>query len=88
MFALAVLIMPDSEIKSPIRHPERETVEDVFDHTYKEKEGPKPPIVMVWRNVILMGLLHSGALYGLYLFPSARAPTWIWCKYQTLIIKP
>lgn len=66
--------MPDRDIKSP----ERETVEDVFDHTYKEKEGPKPPIVMVWRNVILMSLLHTGALYGLYLFPSARAPTWIW----------
>ncbi|XP_059387452.1 acyl-CoA desaturase-like [Carassius carassius] len=68
--------MPDRDIKSAIRHPE--TVEDVFDHTYKEKEGPKPPIVIVWRNVILMGVLHVGALYGLLLFPSARVLTWIW----------
>ncbi|KTG06441.1 hypothetical protein cypCar_00040463 [Cyprinus carpio] len=70
--------MPDREIKSPIWHPEPGTVEDVFDHTYKEKEGPKPPTVIVWRNVILMSLLHLGALYGLFLFPSARALTWIW----------
>uniref|UniRef100_A0A673MRQ1 Stearoyl-CoA desaturase b n=1 Tax=Sinocyclocheilus rhinocerous TaxID=307959 RepID=A0A673MRQ1_9TELE len=70
--------MPDREIKSPIWRPEPETVEDVFDHTYKEKEGPKPPSVVVWRNVILMGFLHVGALYGLVLLPSASALTWIW----------
>ncbi|KAF4106254.1 hypothetical protein G5714_012244 [Onychostoma macrolepis] len=73
-----VVIMPDMEIKSPKWHPERETEEDVFDHTYKEKEGPKPPTVIVWRNVILMSFLHIGALYGLFLAPSASALTWIW----------
>lgn len=82
---LAVVIMPDREIKSPMWHPERETEEDVFDHTYKEKEGPKPPTIIVWRNVILMSLLHIGALYGVFLIPSASPLTWIWCKYHTLI---
>ncbi|XP_016144408.1 acyl-CoA desaturase [Sinocyclocheilus grahami] len=70
--------MPDRDIKSPIWHPEPETVEDVFDHTYKEKAGPKPPSVIVWRNVFLMSFLHVGALYGLFLFPSAGVLTWIW----------
>lgn len=55
-------------------------VEDAFDHTYKEKEGPKPPRVMVWRNVILMTLLHIGAAYGLFLIPTASPSTLLWCK--------
>nr|AKA66436.1 stearoyl-CoA desaturase-1 [Larimichthys crocea]AKA66437.1 stearoyl-CoA desaturase-1 [Larimichthys crocea] len=52
--------------------------DDVFDPTYKEKAGPKPPIVIVWRNVILMSLLHLGALYGLTLIPSASPLTLLW----------
>ncbi|XP_035519883.1 stearoyl-CoA desaturase b isoform X3 [Morone saxatilis] len=54
---------------------EASTVEDVFDDTYKEKEGPKPPRMLVWRNIILMSLLHIGALYGLVLIPNASALT-------------
>ena len=57
------------------------TVEDVFDDTYREKEGPKPPRRLVWRNIILMLLLHSGALYGLVLIPSASVLTLAWSKY-------
>ncbi|KAK2820505.1 hypothetical protein Q5P01_023464 [Channa striata] len=53
-------------------------VEDVFDQTYKEKEGPKPPMIIVWRNVILMSLLHIGALYGISLIPSAAPLTLLW----------
>ncbi|XP_051523887.1 acyl-CoA desaturase-like [Myxocyprinus asiaticus] len=68
--------MPD--VKAPLLHSDPETVEDVFDHTYKEKEGPKPPVVIVWRNVILMTLLHIGALYGISLIPVASKLTLIW----------
>ncbi|CAG5905045.1 unnamed protein product [Menidia menidia] len=46
-------------------------IEDVFDNTYKEKEGPKPPRIIVWKNVIMMTLLHIGAAYGCFLIPSA-----------------
>lgn len=60
---------------------EASTVEDVFDNTYKEKDGPKPPMRLVWRNIILMSLLHISALYGLILIPSASALTLIWSKY-------
>lgn len=54
--------------------------EDAFDHTYKEKEGPKPPRIIVWKNVFLMTLLHIGALYGVFLIPSASPLTLLWCK--------
>lgn len=61
---------------------ETSTVEDVFDDTYKEREGPKPPRRLVWRNIILMTLLHVGALYGLVLTPSASGLTLAWGKYS------
>ncbi|XP_033886890.3 stearoyl-CoA desaturase b isoform X1 [Acipenser ruthenus] len=57
---------------------EMSTVEDVFDETYKEKEGPKPPKKIVWRNVVLMLLLHSGAVYGFTLVPYTAASTLAW----------
>lgn len=60
--------------------PEATTREDAFDHTYKEKEGPKPPRIIVWKNVILMTLLHIGAVYGVFLIPSASPLTLLWCK--------
>ncbi|KAM9364632.1 stearoyl-CoA desaturase b [Pholidichthys leucotaenia] len=52
-------------------------VDDVFDDTYKEKNG-KPPMMLVWRNIIMMSLLHLGALYGLSLIPSASPLTLAW----------
>ncbi|XP_030629318.1 acyl-CoA desaturase [Chanos chanos] len=62
-------------------HTDSATVEDVFDDTYKAKEGPRPPTIIVWRNVMLMTLLHLGALYGLYLIPSACALTLAWALF-------
>lgn len=60
---------------------EASTVDDVFDDTYREKDGPKPPRRLVWRNIILMSLLHVGALYGLVLLPSASGLTLVWSEY-------
>ncbi|KAK7919062.1 hypothetical protein WMY93_010346 [Mugilogobius chulae] len=56
--------------------------DDAFDPTYKEKEGPKPPLDIVWKNVFLMGLLHLGAVYGLFLVPSASGETLLWSEYR------
>lgn len=36
---------------------------------------------IVWRNVILMALLHIGAVYSLLVIPRAKPLTWVWCKY-------
>ncbi|XP_034049772.1 acyl-CoA desaturase [Thalassophryne amazonica] len=58
-----------------------ENRDDIFDHAYREKEGPKPPRKIVWKNVILMGLLHTGAVYSLLLIPSASAHTLSWSVF-------
>uniref|UniRef100_H3DQ01 stearoyl-CoA 9-desaturase n=1 Tax=Tetraodon nigroviridis TaxID=99883 RepID=H3DQ01_TETNG len=52
--------------------------EDEFDPTYREKDGPKPARIIVWRNVILMSLLHLSAVYAIFLIPSASALTLLW----------
>lgn len=36
---------------------------------------------IVWRNVILMALLHVGAVYSLFLIPKAHLFTLIWGKF-------
>lgn len=60
---------------------DRGMIDDIFDETYREKEGPKPPMRYVWRNIILMSLLHLGALFGLTLIPSAKIQTLAWGKH-------
>ncbi|KAM3913764.1 acyl-CoA desaturase-like isoform 1-T3 [Leptodactylus fuscus] len=57
---------------------EHEMRDDVFDTTYREKKGPKPPMKIVWRNVILMSMLHIGALYGVFFISSAKFATLVW----------
>ncbi|XP_042315711.1 stearoyl-CoA desaturase [Sceloporus undulatus] len=52
--------------------------DDVFDETYREKEGPKPVTRYVWRNIILMALLHLSGLYSICLIPSAKPLTLLW----------
>lgn len=47
----------------------------------RELNGAKH-LRIVWRNVILMSMLHTGALYSLLLIPKAHPFTWIWCKYE------
>ncbi|XP_029031736.1 stearoyl-CoA desaturase b [Betta splendens] len=64
---------------------EASTVDDAFDDTYTEKEGPRPPMRLVWRNIIAMSLLHLGALYGITLVPSAHALTLLWSVVCYLI---
>lgn len=58
------------------------TTEDVYDDAYEEKPGPSLPVKIVWRNVILMSLLHLGALYGLTILPSVSSLTLIWSEYD------
>lgn len=58
----------------------RGMTDDIFDETYREKAGPKPATVYVWRNIILMALLHLSALYSLCLIPSAKFATVFWGK--------
>ncbi|KAM4852014.1 acyl-CoA desaturase 1-like [Thomomys bottae] len=58
-----------------------EMKEDILDPTYQDEAGPPPKLEYVWRNVILMALLHLGALYGITLVPSCKAYTWLWAYF-------
>lgn len=61
------------------------SVEDIFDDSYKEKDGPKPKRRLVWRNIVAMLVLHTGAIYGLTLIPSAKVATLAWTVVCFLI---
>lgn len=37
---------------------------------------------IVWRNVILMALLHAASMYSIFLIPTARPLTLFWCKSE------
>ncbi|XP_040848441.1 stearoyl-CoA desaturase-like [Ochotona curzoniae] len=52
--------------------------DDIYDPSYQDEEGPRPKLQYVWRNIILMALLHIGALYGITLVPSCKFHTWLW----------
>lgn len=39
---------------------------------------------IVWRNVILMGVLHLASVYALFLVPSAKPLTWLFSKYDNM----
>lgn len=57
-------------------HPGELNVEPVItEETHLEK---RPPMKIVWRNVLLMTILHLAALYSLSLIPVAHVYTLIW----------
>ncbi|XP_048663108.1 stearoyl-CoA desaturase isoform X3 [Marmota marmota marmota] len=57
-----------------------EMKDDIYDPSYQDAEGPRPKFEFVWRNIILMCLLHLGALYGIILVPTCKFYTWLWGK--------
>uniref|UniRef100_A0A8C0ZP29 Uncharacterized protein n=1 Tax=Castor canadensis TaxID=51338 RepID=A0A8C0ZP29_CASCN len=62
-----------------------EMKEDIHDPSYQDEEGPPPKLEYVWRNIILMGLLHVGALYGLTLVPTCKFYTWLWVYLYSIL---
>ncbi|XP_036192212.1 acyl-CoA desaturase [Myotis myotis] len=62
-----------------------EMKDDIYDPSYKDKEGPRPKLEYVWRNIILMSLLHLGALYGIVLIPTCKVYTWLWGFFYYII---
>lgn len=62
--------------------------DDIHDPSYKDQEGPRPKLVYVWRNIILMSLLHLGALYGITLVPTCKVYTWLWGKSFSCPVDP
>ncbi|XP_069123114.1 stearoyl-CoA desaturase 5-like isoform X2 [Argopecten irradians] len=38
----------------------------------------KPPMKIVWRNVVIFAILHLAALYAVTLIPRSQPLTWVW----------
>ncbi|XP_067828763.1 acyl-CoA desaturase-like [Heptranchias perlo] len=80
---------PASSAAEPAAPPEfvddRPPVDDIFDTTYAEKEGAKPPMRLVWRNIVLMAALHLSAVYAVILVPFAKPLTWLWAAFCFLL---
>lgn len=55
---------------------DQEVVED------SEPDFKRPPLRIVWRNVVLMSFLHLASLYALTLIPRSHPLTWLWSKPQ------
>lgn len=71
------------------RKPEKDEttwVDDAFDESYTEKDSSVPPAKIVWRNVVLMTILHVGAVYGLTLVPSAKPLTLLFGKFWVFFL--
>ncbi|KAG7238830.1 hypothetical protein INR49_030374, partial [Caranx melampygus] len=56
-------------------------VDDTSDFNFNDNDDTQPPVVVVWRNVILMSLLHMSAVYGLFLIPAASVSTLIFSVF-------
>jgi stearoyl-CoA desaturase (delta-9 desaturase) len=54
---------------------------DTIGRLAVSEAGKQPPVVIVWRNVLVFIYLHLAALYGLYLcFTDVTWATLVWCK--------
>lgn len=61
---------------NPVEDEIADEIEPVItEDTHQQK---RPPMQIVWRNVIFMSLLHIGAIYALFLIPWAHPLTWLW----------
>ena len=54
----------------------------ITEETHSQK---RPPMKIVWRNVILMAMLHLSSVYALTLIFKAKVLTLLWSKYATFI---
>ncbi|KAM5271820.1 stearoyl-CoA desaturase-like [Ctenodactylus gundi] len=62
-----------------------EMTDDIRDPSYQDEEGPAPKLEYVWKNIILITLLHLGALYGITLVPTCKFYTWLWVYFYSMI---
>ena len=54
----------------------------ITEETHSQK---RPPMKIVWRNVILMAMLHLSSVYALTLIFKAKVLTLLWSKYAIFI---
>uniref|UniRef100_A0A4W4E3H1 Fatty acid desaturase domain-containing protein n=1 Tax=Electrophorus electricus TaxID=8005 RepID=A0A4W4E3H1_ELEEL len=81
-----MVAFPDNESCNVAGRYEPEGAENHEETEAKSKDAKKSRNrCIVWRNVILMFLLHTGALYAIILIPKAHPFTWIW-SYMCFIV--
>ncbi|KAM5271821.1 LOW QUALITY PROTEIN: acyl-CoA desaturase 1-like [Ctenodactylus gundi] len=73
-----VALYPGADIRPEMK-------DDIHDPSYQDPEGPAPKLEYVWRNIILMALLHLGALYGITSVPSCKFYTWLWAYFYYVV---
>ena len=49
--------------------------------TPESMETKRPPMRIVWRNVLAMAYLHTAALYGIYCIFYCKPATLLWGKF-------
>ncbi|KAK7810927.1 hypothetical protein U0070_013581 [Myodes glareolus] len=54
--------------------------ENTHDPSYQDEEEPPPKLGYIWKNIILMALLHVVALYGIILIPSCKNDVYEWAR--------
>lgn len=70
---------PRNAAENPDYEGDRLGLDQVDTLINESSPSPKrPPMVIVWRNVVLFIFLHVGALYSLFLIPRAKFYTLIW----------
>jgi hypothetical protein len=57
-------------------------VDSLMSSKQPEQEVKRPPLQIVWRNVVLMATLHISAIYGIYILPQAKLYTLVWSKNE------
>ncbi|KAL4240636.1 suppressor of clathrin deficiency [Mactra antiquata] len=77
----------DNEVKATKLNTEDELRDDLnvmpdIINDVPEPEVKRQPLQIVWRNVILMSILHIIAIYGLYLLPQAQILTLVWSGFM------
>lgn len=76
---------PQVGYKDQLSPLEPDEILDTLDLTPVVTEPPKPekdrpPVQIVWRNVVLMAAFHIAGIYGLCLIPYAKLATVVWGK--------
>ncbi|XP_015979744.2 acyl-CoA desaturase [Rousettus aegyptiacus] len=84
-----ILQNEESKLEKTLLHLEEdirpEMKDDIYDPSYKDKEGPRPKLEYVWKNIILMSLLHLAGLYGITLVPTCHVYTCLWGIFYYLM---
>ena len=73
---------PEADVVSPEGLDDE--VEPVITEDSNQVNQKRPPMVIVWRNVISFTILHLAALYAVFLIPKAHPLTWLWGEFVSV----